>query len=56
MDICTRSLATVPTHAHNSPKAPFIVLEHFRRNRQDFRRGFAFVYRPNRVSRILPLV
>lgn len=56
MTICTRSLARVPKHARTSPKGAFILLEHFRRNRQDFRRGFAHTYRRNRVSRVLPLV
>lgn len=39
MNICTRFLARVPQHAHKSPKAVFILIEHFRRNRQEFRRG-----------------
>jgi hypothetical protein len=62
MQICTRALARTPKHARKSSKAPFILLEFFRRSRQDFRRGFAFdglsrVWRrelPN--GRLLPIV
>jgi hypothetical protein len=41
-----------------SPKAPFILLEHFRLNRQDFRRGFAYTFRPGKRRRptVLPIV
>lgn len=57
MTICTRSLARVPQHARKSPKAPFILLEFFRRNRQDFRRGFAWTFRRNRPRIVeLPIV
>jgi hypothetical protein len=62
MQICTRHLARVPAHAIGQRKAPFILLEHFRLNRQDFRRGFAFyglsrVWRRERTTpRLLPLV
>jgi hypothetical protein len=62
VNICTRSLARVPSHARKSLRAPFILLEHFRRNRQDFRKGFAFyglsrVWRRERATpRLLPIV
>ncbi|MFE5542737.1 hypothetical protein ACFQ71_02845 [Streptomyces sp. NPDC056534] len=59
MQICARSLARVPRHARNSPKAPFILLEYFRLNRQDFRRGwvFSFTYRQRRRRlKFLPIV
>lgn len=58
MQICTRSLARVPKHARMSPKAPFILLEHFRLQRQDFRRGFAYTFRPGKRRRptVLPIV
>ncbi|MFF4557133.1 hypothetical protein [Streptomyces sp. NPDC001422] len=46
--ICSRSLASVPPHAHTSPKAPFILLEYFRLSRQEVTRGFAWTYRRNR--------
>jgi hypothetical protein len=41
-----------------SPKAPFILLEHFRLQRQDFRRGFAYTFRPGKRRRptVLPIV
>lgn len=56
MLICTRSLARVrPT----SREKLLVLLEHFRRNRQDFRKGFAFVFTPSRnrpKTRILPIV
>jgi hypothetical protein len=42
MQICTRSLARVPAHAIGQRKAPFILLEHFRLNRQSFNRGPAY--------------
>ncbi|WP_435270958.1 hypothetical protein [Streptomyces sp. 1222.5] len=56
MTICTRSLARVPKHAR--PKGLYVLLEHFRRNRQDFRRGFAWTFRRGRrpVTRELPIV
>jgi hypothetical protein len=57
MQICTRSLARTPKHARKSPKAPFILLEHFRRNREDFRRGFAWTFRRNKPRVVvLPIV
>jgi hypothetical protein len=57
MQICARSLARVPKHARKGPKAPFILLEHFRLNRQDFRRGFAWAFRRNKPRIvILPIV
>lgn len=57
MRICTRSLARVPKHAR--PKAPFILLEHFRRNRADFRSGWNYVFTRGRRRpqvRELPIV
>ncbi|MEV0471024.1 hypothetical protein [Streptomyces prunicolor] len=57
MIICTRSLANVRPHMRG--KALLVLLEHFRRNRQDFRKGFAFVFTPGRrrpKARVLPLV
>jgi hypothetical protein len=42
MTICTRSLARVPAHATRAKRAPFILLEHFRLNRQAFNRGPAY--------------
>ncbi|MFC9591554.1 hypothetical protein ACFTUC_17410 [Streptomyces sp. NPDC056944] len=59
MIICTRSLARVPKHARNRPKAPFILLEYFRLCRQDFRRGwvFSFTHRQRRRRlTFLPIV
>jgi hypothetical protein len=57
MQICTRSLARVPAHAIGQRKAPFILLEHFRLNRQDFRRGFAWNFRRNKPRvLVLPIV
>ncbi|MFG3582531.1 hypothetical protein [Streptomyces sp. NPDC047990] len=57
MEICTRSLARVPSHAIGAKRAPFILLEHFRLNRQEFTRGFAFTFRRNRPRVVLlPLV
>lgn len=57
MEICTRSLAHVPFHAIGRPRASAILREHFRLNKQDFQRGFAFTYRRNRPRvRLLPIV
>jgi hypothetical protein len=56
MQICARSLARVPKHARKGPKAPLILLEHFRRNRQDFRRGIAYSWWRGRSSTNLPIV
>jgi hypothetical protein len=59
MQICARSLARVPKHARKGPKAPLILLEHFRLNRQDFRRGWNYVFTRGRRRpqvRELPIV
>lgn len=57
MTICTRSLANVRPHMRG--KGLLVLLEHFRRNRQDFRNGWAFVFTPGRrrpQTRLLPIV
>ncbi|MET7984594.1 hypothetical protein [Streptomyces sp. NPDC005281] len=57
MQICTRSLARVPRPGN--PKGAAILLEFFRRNRQDFRKGWNYVFTPGRRRpqvRALPIV
>ncbi|MER6102433.1 hypothetical protein ABT115_08900 [Streptomyces sp. NPDC001832] len=57
MTICTRSLANVRPHMRG--KSTPVLLEHFRINRQDFRRGLAFRFTPGRRrprTRLLPIV
>jgi hypothetical protein len=57
MTICTRSLANVRPHMRGKARA--VLLEHFRRNRQDYRKGWAFVFTPGRrrpQTRLLPIV
>ncbi|MFF9649718.1 hypothetical protein [Streptomyces sp. NPDC014622] len=56
MQICTRSVAYVPKHAIGQRKAPFILLEHFRLNRQNFRRGAAYTFWRGRSHTVLPIV
>ncbi|MFF3416785.1 hypothetical protein ACFYW9_19110 [Streptomyces sp. NPDC002698] len=57
MQICTRSLANVRPHMRR--KALAVLLEHFRLNRQDFRKGWNFVFTAGRRRpqvRTLPIV
>jgi hypothetical protein len=55
MTICTRSLANVRPHMRG--KGLVVLLEHFRLNRQDFRRGFAWTFRRNKPRvLVLPIV
>ncbi|MEU6765934.1 hypothetical protein ABZ916_25890 [Streptomyces sp. NPDC046853] len=55
--ICTRSLARVPRPGN--PKGMAILLERFRLNRQDFRKGWNYVFTRGRRRpqvRELPIV
>ncbi|MGW5773146.1 hypothetical protein ACWEVY_28840 [Streptomyces longwoodensis] len=57
MRICTRSLARVHPFRHRHAHA--VLLDHFRRNRQDFHNGWNYVFTRGRrraLVRELPIV